>query len=111
MMDFRSAILNAGYRVSLSHCYPSSIKTDAPPSVIWDLFQGAAKRQYPDRTWPRPLPEKPSAADYLLNRTVTVVADFSAHPEANPNSRKQKLVRFQANPEKNWGPKAKAKSR
>jgi len=40
LVMFRSAILNAGYCVSLSHCYPLSIKTDAPMSVIWDLFQG-----------------------------------------------------------------------
>ena len=40
LVDFRSAILNAGYRVSFSHCHPLSIKTDAPPSVIWDLLQG-----------------------------------------------------------------------
>lgn len=40
LVTFRSAILNAGYNVSLSHCYPLSIKTDAPMSVIWDLFQG-----------------------------------------------------------------------
>ena len=109
LVDFRSALLNAGYRVSLSHCHPLSVKTDAPPSVMWDLFQGVAKRQYPDKTWPRPLPEKPSPADYLLSRTVTVVADFSPHQDANPNSRKAKLVRFQENPEKNWGPKSKAK--
>lgn len=110
-LDFRSAILNAGYRVSLSHCYPHSIKTDAPPSVVWDLFSGVAKRQYPDRTWPKPLPEKPSPTDYLLSRQVSVVADFTTHPDANPESKKLKLVRFQANPEKNWGPKSKAKSR
>jgi tRNA (guanine26-N2/guanine27-N2)-dimethyltransferase len=40
LVMFRSAILNAGYCVSLSHCHPLSIKTDAPMSVIWDLFQG-----------------------------------------------------------------------
>lgn len=40
LVMFRSAILNAGYRVSLSHCNPLSIKTDAPMSFIWDIFQG-----------------------------------------------------------------------
>lgn len=40
LIKFRSAILHAGYRVSLSHCHTNSIKTDAPMSVIWDLFQG-----------------------------------------------------------------------
>ncbi|KAJ1921184.1 RNA methyltransferase tRNA(m5U54)methyltransferase [Mycoemilia scoparia] len=32
--------------------------------------------------------------------------DFTLHPDANPESRKIKLVRFQQNPEKFWGPKA-----
>lgn len=31
----RSAFLNAGYRVSLSHCAKDSIKTDAPSSFLW----------------------------------------------------------------------------
>ena len=68
-----------------------SIKTDAPPSVIWDLLQGFvflmlfvflvfnedmfhilgfAKKQFPNKTWPRPLPDKPLAIDYLLGFTL-----------------------------------------
>lgn len=46
LVTFRSAILNAGYNVSLSHCHPLSIKTDAPTSVIWDLFQGNRSLRY-----------------------------------------------------------------
>jgi tRNA (guanine26-N2/guanine27-N2)-dimethyltransferase len=30
------------------------------------------------------------------------------HPLANPSSKRMKLVRFQENPQENWGPKAKA---
>ena len=33
-VDFRSAILNAGFRVSISHCNKQAIKTDAPIEVI-----------------------------------------------------------------------------
>lgn len=35
ILCFRSAFLNAGYRVSLSHCAKDSIKTDAPSSFMW----------------------------------------------------------------------------
>ena len=36
--------------------------------------------------------------------------DFETiHPDANPPSRKNRLKRFQINPEANWGPKARAK--
>lgn len=36
-IDCRSALLNAGYRCSISHCNPNAIKTDAPMSFIWDI--------------------------------------------------------------------------
>ncbi|VDM30956.1 unnamed protein product [Hydatigera taeniaeformis] len=43
--EWRSALLNAGYRVSFSHAALSSIKTDAPISFIWDVMC-AWKRKY-----------------------------------------------------------------
>lgn len=36
------------------------------------------------------------------------IADFKIHKDAEPPSRKIKLVRYQQNPEKNWGPKPRA---
>ena len=40
----RSALVNAGYRYSYFHHEPGAIKTDAPPSVVWDIMrQGKAK--------------------------------------------------------------------
>jgi len=35
----RSAVLNAGFRVSGSHANPLALKTDAPPHVIWDIMR------------------------------------------------------------------------
>lgn len=35
----RSALLNMGYRVGLFHRDPQSIKTDAPPSVVFDIVR------------------------------------------------------------------------
>ena len=35
---------------------------------------------------------------------------FDEHPDANPESRKKSLKRFQMNPEKNWGPKMRSKT-
>lgn len=35
----RSAVLNAGYRVSSSHAAPTAIKTNAPSKVIWDIMR------------------------------------------------------------------------
>lgn len=40
---FRSALLNAGYNVSYSHACKTSIKTDAPNEVIWDIVRAWEK--------------------------------------------------------------------
>ncbi|TNM85373.1 hypothetical protein fugu_007644 [Takifugu bimaculatus] len=39
MLQFRSALLHAGYKVSLSHACKNAIKTDAPPATIWDIMR------------------------------------------------------------------------
>ncbi|KAM7266915.1 hypothetical protein ACFE04_009081 [Oxalis oulophora] len=36
---FRSAVLNAGYRISGTHASPLGLKSDAPMSVIWDIMR------------------------------------------------------------------------
>ena len=35
----RSAVINAGFRVSGSHANPLALKTDAPPHVIWEIMR------------------------------------------------------------------------
>lgn len=42
-LTFRSALLHAGYRVSFSHACKTSIKTDAPAKVLWDILRCWAK--------------------------------------------------------------------
>lgn len=41
----RSALLNAGYKVSISHANPMSIKTNAPNDVIWDIIRAWVSRR------------------------------------------------------------------
>lgn len=36
---FRSAVVNAGYRISGSHANPLGLKTDAPMEVLWDIMR------------------------------------------------------------------------
>lgn len=38
-MVFRSAVINAGYRISGTHVNPLGLKTDAPMDVIWDIMR------------------------------------------------------------------------
>ncbi len=35
----RSAILDQGYRVSISHTSANAVKTDAPHHVVWDIMR------------------------------------------------------------------------
>ncbi|XP_043550927.1 tRNA (guanine(26)-N(2))-dimethyltransferase isoform X2 [Chiloscyllium plagiosum] len=105
LLQMRSALLHAGYRVSLSHACQKAVKTDAPPSVIWDIM----------RCWEKIHPVKREKlsescpAFRILSKEPVLQACFDIREDANPKSRKQGLKRFQENPEANWGPKARAK--
>jgi len=101
---FMSALLNAGYRVSQSHCAKGSLKTDAPASVVWDVVR-AIEKQYPISAARR---ERDRVAQAVLGRESKIVVDFSPHPAAQPMSRERALLRFQRNPLPNWGPQSRA---
>ncbi|XP_061172654.1 tRNA (guanine(26)-N(2))-dimethyltransferase-like [Saccostrea echinata] len=101
----RSAFLNSGHRVSLSHCAKDSIKTDAPSSFVWDVM----------RAWTKEKPVKErhlqdnTPCKAILSKPCTNEVSFELHPNSNPESRLKGLTRWQTNPEKNWGPKPRAK--
>ncbi|XP_016987859.1 probable tRNA (guanine(26)-N(2))-dimethyltransferase [Drosophila rhopaloa] len=105
MLKFRSAILHAGYRVSYSHASKNSLKTNAPPAVLWDILRSWSKRHpvNPERM----IPGTPLEA--ILSKKATADYEFDElHPEANPKSRKSALSRFQENPTPHWGPGTRA---
>lgn len=103
-LPMRSALLHRGYSVSLSHANRKSLKTNASSEVIWDVL----------RCWVKKNPvscdrlREGSAAATILSKEPSFEADFSIHPDANPPSRKRGLVRWQINPERDWGPKPRA---
>lgn len=97
--NMRSAIINAGYRVSGSHANPLALKTDAPPQVVWDILRCWIK-MHPVKD---PVPNSYAAA--ILNKEIQTQADFKRAPGAVPNSSKQGVARFVQNPAY-WGPKA-----
>ncbi|ORX47492.1 N2,N2-dimethylguanosine tRNA methyltransferase [Hesseltinella vesiculosa] len=102
MKDLFSAFLNGGYQVSLSHCGPTTIKTNAPSEVVWDIM----------RCWIQANPVtmknlgENSPARRLLEKEPKFKADFTRHPDAVGES--HKFVRYQINPTAHWGPKARA---
>jgi len=101
----RSAVLNAGYKVSHSHVRDTSVKTDAPAEFIWDVM----------RHWAKLHPSIRSVSDHSPCKVITSTepchdVSFEINPGAIPESRKKHLLRFQQNPEKFWGPKMRAKT-
>lgn len=106
MVQFRSALLNAGYQVSMSHAGKASVKTNAPPYVIWDVVRAWEKLHPVNRA----KMSDDRAGKRILEKETRTMISFELHPEANPESRKQELLRFQIKPERNWGPKARAKT-
>ncbi|XP_004084262.1 tRNA (guanine(26)-N(2))-dimethyltransferase [Oryzias latipes] len=106
LLQFRSALLHAGHRVSMSHACKNAIKTDAPPAAIWDIM----------RCWEKTNPVKreklspTSPAFKILSCEPSFEACFRVREDANPQSRKRHLTRFQENPQAFWGPKARAKA-
>jgi len=111
LTTFLSAVLNAGYRVSLTHANRNGIKTDAPPEFLWQMMRAWCKKEGKEAAWKKNLAEgtpgriimsSPSPEDDKVS--------FEEHPDANPKSREKGLKRFQMNPEPNWGPKNRSKT-
>uniref|UniRef100_A0AC35TQL6 tRNA (guanine(26)-N(2))-dimethyltransferase n=1 Tax=Rhabditophanes sp. KR3021 TaxID=114890 RepID=A0AC35TQL6_9BILA len=100
-----SAILNAGYRVSQTHCASKGIKTDCPLDLLWDIVRKIAADQ-------GVVGDKLShvVAKNILAKQPTHQINFTLHPKAVAESKKGEMLRFQCNKGKNWGPKQKAKS-
>lgn len=107
LQRFKSALLNAGYRVSSSHCHKTSIKTNAPAHVVWDVVRAheltlpASRMRLTDG----------APGQYILSAPSVTKVDFTPHPSANPESRQNQLLRFQTNPTKFWGPSTRSTSR
>eukprot|EP00771_Trimastix_marina_P000642 gnl/Trimastix_PCT/1665.p1 GENE.gnl/Trimastix_PCT/1665~~gnl/Trimastix_PCT/1665.p1 ORF type:complete len:571 (+),score=188.29 gnl/Trimastix_PCT/1665:42-1754(+) len=109
----RSAIVQRGHRVAPSHISPLAIKTDAPAEVVWDVMRHWARLR-PPKT---PKPDT-AAARILAVVPSDVVIDWALpppkpepvlpEPEVAPGQKVKKLTRFPPNPEKDWGPKARA---
>lgn len=100
----RSAILNAGYRCSISHCNPKAIKTDAPLDFLWDVVRTVAKNNANGSRL-----DYQSSGKRILEAPIKHKIDLRINPEAQAKSKADSLLRFQCNKGKNWGPKNKAK--
>ncbi|CAA7399353.1 unnamed protein product [Spirodela intermedia] len=99
---FRSAVINAGYRISGSHVNPLGLKSDAPMDVIWDIM----------RTWVKTHPVKAQPADQsgtvILSKEPKLQVNFARAVASLSKAQAKKVARFLPNPERHWGPKVRA---
>lgn len=102
--ELMSALVNAGYEVSLTHTNRCGIKTNAPNSVIWDIFAQQAEKQNQESTRNDPL------ATRIMKKPRDKRYDFTHNPAIESESKKLSLLRFQMNPTKEWGPKPRPQS-
>ena len=102
LATLRSALLNAGYRVSGSHASPRALKTTAPPGAVWDVLRCWVRDRQP---LARP-PDPDGAAGKILARPPALEADFTRAAAAVPASAAPGAApRFVQNPAF-WGPRA-----
>ncbi|KAL2528598.1 putative tRNA (guanine(26)-N(2))-dimethyltransferase 2 [Forsythia ovata] len=99
---FRSAVINAGYRISGTHVNPLGLKTDAPMDVIWDIM----------RCWVKTHPVKAQPPDQagsvILAKKPVLQASFARAVASLSKAQAKKVPRFPPNPERHWGPKLRA---
>ncbi|CAA2987311.1 probable tRNA (guanine(26)-N(2))-dimethyltransferase 2 [Olea europaea subsp. europaea] len=99
---FRSAVINAGYRISGTHVNPLGLKTDAPMDVIWDIMRCWVKN-HPVKAQP---PDQ--AGSVILAKEPILQANFARAVASLSKAQAKKVARFLPNPERHWGPKLRA---
>ena len=94
---FVQALESKGYKVSLSHTSPNSIKTDCEGSVFWDLF-----REYAQNNKTKLNENTP--AYILLKQKQKVTFELTKFKKIKD---KRPIPLFVEKPGKNWGPASK----
>ncbi len=105
---FRSALVNAGFRVSSTHANPLGVKTDAPPHAVWDVMRCWARAQLGEARLADKvrLAGPDSAFSKVMARPPALQANFARAQGALSASRTAGAARFLPNPEAHWGPKS-----
>ncbi|KAL5582090.1 hypothetical protein UlMin_014532 [Ulmus minor] len=99
---FRSAVINAGYRISGTHVNPLGLKSDAPMDVIWDIMRCWVKN-HPVKAQPQDTP-----GSVILSKEPVLQANFARAVASLSKAQAKKVARFLPNPERHWGPKLRA---
>lgn len=110
--DIMSALVNAGHKVSQSHTNVYGLKTDAPNSVVWEVFCQLAEQSINQQEQAGQESKKMKLSEHqnqlrdrIMSRPRGRTYDFTYNPAIETESQKLSLVRYQVNP-KDWGPKS-----
>ncbi|CAD7927343.1 unnamed protein product [Amoebophrya sp. A120] len=133
MRRFRAAIKKLGYRISHFHRDANAVKTDADNQVVYDVIrkwakhsaalkvkEGEGKEQTVSKKKAKREAQVATALENkLLDRAILTdgvdgldwdtLFDEEPSPVITPTTTVKKVARFLPNPEKNWGPKPRAK--
>lgn len=124
--SIRAALQAKGYKVSHSHVDPSSLKTTAPTALVWDILRIWAKKvgsshfknleMLDDSCGVQNNDRRRCAGERILAKepSLIVAEDVNFDIKKDSLTRRgdgSKQVRFPHNPERNWGPKARAGKR
>lgn len=131
---FKSALINAGYRVSGYHKDAEAVKTDAPSSVVWDIMRAWCK-DHPPNLNSKKNKNKAKKRQKVQNTNDKIGKEDAENGTADEVSEtkefksvaekilcveptiqvdftivdevrnRKKACRFPMNPEANWGPK------
>ena len=101
---FRSAIINAGYKVSGVHCNQLAVKTNAPSNVLWDIMK-CWEKEHPAQ---EDFKNSKSPGASILKKEPIVQAKWTRVHGAFSKAQMAGETRFPTNPEENWGPKNRA---
>lgn len=101
----RGALVGLGYKVARSHCKPSSLKTDAPQSVMWEVM-----KQWIEA---KPITEgslkETSAGSQILKKPRDPKLEIKLDESLGKDPSKESgVLRYQINPTANWGPMGRA---
>lgn len=128
--DYCSAIGNLGFKASLTHAASNCIKTNAPWLIIWFIGYQFAKRAKVDfERMSKTTAGYAILSNEKVQNCVNLREIMPNNEEVNKSDeeviewlfsknevservkklRKIKIVKFQTNPTKNWGPKARPK--
>ncbi|AOA62703.1 tRNA methyltransferase [Komagataella phaffii] len=109
-----SALGNLGYMASLTHAMPSAIKTNAPWEAIWYIMKTWLNHRKEESG--KNLSETSPGYAIIHNDQIGKDIELKEYEELYKKNdlyheikslRNFKIVRFQQNPTKFWGPKAK----